>query len=158
MTLREAAQLALDAHIALREWINAVPQDTQLPSMPGIDGDWLDDVEHQLRQALAEPEQPMPPFESKRKAAMAIYTPPFRYEHGYIFDSQRHMVADNGPICDGPSVEGAVAARVRGWGRIVYMPNAKELQDEIGAMLADALNALYAKESEQPARVPLTRE
>ena len=64
-------------------------------------------------------------------------------KHGYIFDSQRHMVADNGPICDGPSVEGAVASRVRGWGRIGYMPNAAELQDEVGQMMADALNALY---------------
>lgn len=77
-----------------------------------------------------------------REAAMALYTPPFRYEHGYIFDSQRHMVADNGPI-DGPSVEGAVASRVRGWGRIGYMPNAAELQDEVGQMMAEALNALY---------------
>ena len=84
-----------------------------------------------------------PPFGSKRAAAMAIYTPPFTYQYGYIFDSQRHMVADNGPICDGPSVEGAVASRVRGWGRIGYMPNAAELQDEVGQMMADALNALY---------------
>lgn len=84
-----------------------------------------------------------PPYGSKRAAAMAIYTPPFTYQHGYIFDSQRHMVADNGPICDGPSVEGAVVSRVRGWGRIGYMPNAAELQDEVGKMMADALNALY---------------
>ena len=84
-----------------------------------------------------------PPYGSKRAAAKAIYTPPFTYQHGYIFDSQRHMVADNGPICDGSSVEGAVASRVRGWGRIGYMPNAAELQDEVGQMMADALNALY---------------
>lgn len=84
-----------------------------------------------------------PPYGSKRAAAMAIYTPPFKYKHGYIFDAQQHMVADNGPICDGPSVEGAVASRVRGWGRIGYMPNAAELQDEVGQMMADALNALY---------------
>ena len=150
MTLREAAYICKGCGAIY--WQNNVRCDCDVPALMQFETVTV------LRQALAEPEQPMPPFESKRKAAMAIYTPPFRYEHGYIFDSQRHMVADNGPICDGPSVEGAVAARVRGWGRIVYMPNAKELQDEIGAMLADALNALYAKESEQPARVPLTRE
>lgn len=84
-----------------------------------------------------------PPYGSKREAAKAVYTPPFKYEHGYIFDSQRLMVADNGPICDGTSVEGAVASRVRGWGRLGYLPNGAELQDEIGQMMADALNALY---------------
>jgi hypothetical protein len=84
-----------------------------------------------------------PPYGSKREAAKAVYTPPFKYEHGYIFDSQHLMVADNGPICDGPSVEGAVASRVRGWGRLGYLPNGAELQDEIGQMMADALNALY---------------
>lgn len=97
--------------------------------------------------AGAELVEPMPPFGSKRKAAMAVYVPPFRFEHGYIFDSRNHMVADNGPICDGPSVEGAVAARVRGWGKLGYLPNGAELQDEIGQMMADALNELYAKES-----------
>jgi len=89
-----------------------------------------------------------PPFGSKRAAAMAIYTPPFKFQYGYIYDSQNRMVADNGPICDGPNVEGAVAARVRGWGRIGYMPNAAELQDEVGQMMVDALNAYYANRGE----------
>lgn len=97
-----------------------------------------------LESDTGEPvEEQLPPFGNKRAAAMAIYTPPFKYQHGYIFDAQQHMVADNGPICDGPSVEGAVASRVRGWGRIGYMPNAAELQDEVGQMMADALNAHY---------------
>ena len=91
-----------------------------------------------------------PPFGSKRAAAMAIYTAPFTYEHGYIFDAKRHMVADNGGIGDERSVEGAVAARVRGWGRIGYMPNAAALQDEVGQMMADALNALYAAQEPKP--------
>jgi hypothetical protein len=43
---------ALTAIRALREWVQAVPDDAQLPAMPGIDGDWLDEVE----AALAEPE------------------------------------------------------------------------------------------------------
>jgi hypothetical protein len=106
----------------------------------------------ELRAALAEPEQsePVPPFGSKRKAAMAIYTPPFKFQSGYIFDSQNLMVAD-----DGDKVEGAVAARVRGWGRLGYLPNGAAIQDEIGQMMADALNAYYAA---PPRREPLSDE
>lgn len=76
-----------------------------------------------------------------RKQAMALYTPPFKYEHGYIFDSAHLMVADDG------NGEKSVAARVRGWGRISYLENAAALQDEVGHMMADALNALYAEGS-----------
>lgn len=52
-------QQALEAHIALREWIKAVPQDTPLPTMPGVDGDWLDEVEHKLRKALTQQVEPV---------------------------------------------------------------------------------------------------
>lgn len=87
----------------------------------------------------------IPPFGSKRKAAMAVYTPPFKYVHGFIYDADNHMVADDGCIGSSePTVEKAIAARIRGWGRIGYMPNAAELQDEVGAMVSDALNAYYA--------------
>ena len=78
-----------------------------------------------------------PPYGSKREAAKAVYTPPFKFQHGYIFDSQQSMVADD------DQVRGAVASRVRGWGKLSYLPNGAELQDEIGQMMADALNALY---------------
>jgi hypothetical protein len=44
---------ALEAHQAMREWIDAVPDDTVLPAMPGCDRDWLDTVEAELKQALA---------------------------------------------------------------------------------------------------------
>lgn len=50
----DALKLALEAHRALREWINAVPKDTPLPAMPGIDGDWLDEVDATICEALAE--------------------------------------------------------------------------------------------------------
>lgn len=50
----EALKLALEANTALREWISAVPKDTPLPAMPGIDGDWLDEVDATIREALAE--------------------------------------------------------------------------------------------------------
>ncbi len=87
----------------------------------------------------------IPPFISRRPYAMAVYTPPFRYQYGYIFDSANHMVADQGGIGEVNTVEGAVAAQVRGWGRIGYMPSAAAIQDEIGQMIADALNEYYAK-------------
>jgi len=73
-----------------------------------------------------------------RKAAMALYKPPFKYVHGYIYDSGNQVVADD------DKVEEAVAARVRGWGRLSYLPNGAELQDEVGQMMVDALNMLYA--------------
>jgi len=91
-----------------------------------------------------------PPFGTKRKAAMAIYTPPFKYAHGYIHDSAGHMVADQDGL-DG-EVEKSVVARVRGWGRIGYMPNPEELQDEVGQMMADALTAYYAAPKAQEPR------
>jgi hypothetical protein len=51
----EALKLALEAHQAMREWIDAVPDDTVLPAMPGCDRDWLDTVEAILKKALAQP-------------------------------------------------------------------------------------------------------
>jgi hypothetical protein len=78
------------------------------------------------------------PPKTLRQTAVALYTPPFHYQHGYIFDSKQHMVSDDGAI-------GEAAARARGWGRIVYMQNPKALQDEVGQIIADALNDFYAK-------------
>ena len=57
MTHKEVMQQALEAHKMLRDWIKAVPQEVALPAMPGIDGDWLDEVESNLRAALEQPEQ-----------------------------------------------------------------------------------------------------
>jgi len=99
-------------------------------------------------QAAAEP---VPPFGSIRKTAMAVYKPPFKYLYGYIYDSENHMVADNGSINDAePSVSNAIALRIRGWGRIGYMPDAAKLQDEVGAMVADALTAYYTTPQPTP--------
>jgi hypothetical protein len=85
-----------------------------------------------------------PPFGSIRKAAEAVYTPPFYYQHGYIRDSSHLIVADDGELAEhNQSVKGAVAARIRGWGRLGYLPNGAQLQDEIGNMIADALNQYY---------------
>lgn len=63
--------------------------------------------------------------------ALSAYTPPFHYECGYIFDANQNMAAD--------SSEESAIIRIRGWGRLQYMDNAAELQDTIGAHIAQAL-------------------
>ncbi|MDB5822229.1 MAG: hypothetical protein JWR21_933 [Herminiimonas sp.] len=69
------------------------------------------------------------------KQALALYKPPFRFEHGYIFDAEHMMVADD----QGQDV----ALRVRGWGRISYLPDAEALQDEVGRLIAEALTEYW---------------
>jgi hypothetical protein len=100
-----------------------------------------------LQGLLDQPEgEPVatPPFGTKRKAAIALYKPPFKFEHGYIFDAEHHMVADD------DNVKNHVVARVRGWGRIGYMPDAAQLQDEVGRVIADALNAYWGNSKPAP--------
>ena len=70
-----------------------------------------------------------------RRTAMALYAPPFKHHRGYIWDSKNEMVADDDAV--------DVMARIRGWGRIQQLPDAAALQDEVGQMIADALNAYY---------------
>lgn len=48
----ELATEMLVAFRAVREWVQAVPQGTVLPAMPGCDGDWLDTVESTFAAAL----------------------------------------------------------------------------------------------------------
>lgn len=67
-----------------------------------------------------------------RDKALALYKPPFRFIHGYIYDADSNMVADDGGIL-----------RVRGWGRISYMDDAAALQDEVGSLIADALTDFW---------------
>jgi len=69
--------------------------------------------------------------------ALALYQPPFRFDHGYIFDANHRMVADN---------EGQdVALRVRGWGRISHLPTPEALQDKVGELIAEALTEYWAR-------------
>jgi hypothetical protein len=82
-------------------------------------------------------QQQRKPLTDERKEAMKIYTPPFKHYRGYIHDAEGHMVSDD------DEVKRTVAHRVRGWGRISYLPNAEAIQDEIGVMMADALNEYY---------------
>lgn len=54
----ETTKLLADAEsaiAALREWIHAVPADVAatLPTMPGVDGDWLDSVQADLKAVVA---------------------------------------------------------------------------------------------------------
>lgn len=70
--------------------------------------------------------------------ALAIYKPPFKFESGYFFDSDGNMVADK---------HEAEAMRVRGWGRISYMPTPEELQDHIGKLIAQAMTELWVRGS-----------
>lgn len=73
---------------------------------------------------------------SLRNRAITLYTVPFRYECGYIFDANGHMAVDVGDVGDS-------VARVRGWGRIQHMDNPEALQDEIGEMIAMAMTEYW---------------
>lgn len=75
-----------------------------------------------------------------KKQAMSLYVPPFRFEHGYIFDSQGNMLADD-------HTDGAIA-RIRGWGKIGYLPEAEEIQDTLGDIMAEALTDYWNKQND----------
>lgn len=71
------------------------------------------------------------------QAALALYTPPFRYYRGYLWDAKNNMVADD----DAQDV----ALRVRGWGRISHMEEPEKLQDAVGELMAKALTEYWQK-------------
>lgn len=82
-----------------------------------------------------------------RRRALDLYAPPFEFKHGYVFDSKGRMVADDTiDYSDRPSdsLDGAIVLRIRGWGRISYLPDAEALQDEVGRLLAEALTKFWA--------------
>lgn len=78
-----------------------------------------------------------------RARAFALYKPPFKFQHGYIFDSAGSMVADQGGFDE--KMGDAIAARVRGWWRIGKFPTPEQLQDKVGELLAEALNDLWER-------------
>lgn len=69
--------------------------------------------------------------------ALSICKPPFEFKHGYIFDSDGHIIADH------PMDEGVLL--IRGWGRIQHMDNPEQLQDEIGRLIALAMTEFWEK-------------
>ena len=74
-----------------------------------------------------------------RNKSIGLYIPPFRFEHGYIWDAKGQMVADN--LVNGEDA----ALRVRGWGRISYMENPEALQDEVGNVIALAMTEFWER-------------
>lgn len=69
--------------------------------------------------------------------ALNAFKPPFRYLHGYIWDSEGQMVADN-------HVESSVPAlRVRGWGYLQKLPEGAAVQDALGDALAEAMTLYW---------------
>lgn len=102
------------------------------------------DIKSKIEDMASAPAGLWWPHGTQRGAAMALYSPPFRFESGYIYDSENNMVVDDGDLANASnSVAGAVAARVRGWGRIGKLDNAEALQDEVGRIVAEALNEFY---------------
>ena len=78
---------------------------------------------------------------SINEQALKLYTPPFKYQHGYIFDSKHSMFSDQG----GSEFNYAelIATRVRGWGRIQKLANSEDLQDAVGDHIANALTEYW---------------
>ena len=89
-----------------------------------------------IAENLVDRISPTVPTTEMEKKALALYVPPFRREHGYIFDAENEMVADD-------SGDGNSMAQVRGWGRMVYMDKPEELQDATGDIIAKALTLYW---------------
>lgn len=68
----------------------------------------------------------------------ALYKPPFKHDHGYIFDANGNMVSDQSG--------GEHIARVRGWGRLGAYEDGAALQDAIGDRIAKILTKEWDKD------------
>ncbi len=80
--------------------------------------------------------------ENLRERAFKLYRAPFRYEMGYVWDARNEMVADD-HVAGAAELEAVPPVRVRGWGRIGYLPGSESLQDMVGALIAEALTKLW---------------
>lgn len=88
--------------------------------------------------------------EELRARALALYTAPFRFKYGYIYDSQNKVVADNSSGRDEvvtSHVDGNLLLRIRGWGRIQKFHDPEQLQDCVGELMCEALNAYWEKQN-----------
>lgn len=81
-----------------------------------------------------------------KQRALALYRAPFRVEEGAIYDAAGHMVADDR--------EGVL--RVRGWGRIGYLKDGAALQDMVGELLVEALNAYWGRAADPEGQAQVT--
>ncbi len=68
-----------------------------------------------------------------RTRALKLYRPPFRHEHGYIWDNNNEMVLDQADLVE-------TSWRIRGWGRISYLKDPEQLQDAVAALVGEALH------------------
>lgn len=79
-----------------------------------------------------------------RRRALDLYKAPFKYDHGYIWDANGEMVADDRvPMDDTENPQRSIAVRIRGWGRIGYLPEPEKLQDAVGELIAQALTKFW---------------
>ncbi len=76
-----------------------------------------------------------------QQQAIKLYTPPFIYKDGYVFDANGYIVLDN--VIE--VTKDIDFLRIRGWGRISYMENSEELQDTVGKLVAIALTEFWDK-------------
>ena len=78
-----------------------------------------------------------------KEIVLSLFTPPFYFQHGYTFDSNNQMVADEGRDL----ALGTIISRIRGWGMIKYKGTpevkAEEIQDAAGEIIAEALNQYW---------------
>jgi hypothetical protein len=82
--------------------------------------------------------------EDIRSRARRLYRAPFRYEMGYIYDAGGEMVSD-GRVDKEDQPQQLIVQRVRGWGRIGYLADAEQLQDTVGALIAEALTRFWTE-------------
>lgn len=78
--------------------------------------------------------------EAIRQVALDYLKPPFKFNRGYIFDAEGHMVADDGDWKNH-------VVRIRGWGAISYLESPEQLQDMIGTLVAEALTEFWQRDT-----------
>lgn len=93
--------------------------------------------------SAAPPPPEREPLTELQKQALAVYLPPFQFSHGYVFDSAGRMVADEGREHDLDQLASTVGMRIRGWGHLGKLKNGAAVQDTIGELAAEALNAFW---------------
>lgn len=148
-----AQQAQYEKRRAQREGRGISPQQAReamgLPGAAGLTEPWRED-EFETIQSSAVVAPATPPAQAIAKEgarglegaalterARKLFRPPFRFECGYVWDAAGEMVADNRE--DKEDAEALPALRVRGWGRIKYLPEPDKLHDETGRLIAEAL-------------------